>query len=107
MRKPKAETPKPKLFEPWAPPRIDLPTIAALQAVARGTATPDQQQRAMRFIVEKCGWAYEETYCPGVNGERDSAFAQGRRRVGTMLVSFLNADLDNFRSPDAAPREQP
>lgn len=105
MPKPKAETPK--LFEPWAPPRLDLPELAALQAVAQGTASADQQQRAMRVIVEKIGWAYEETYCPGINGERDSNFAQGRRRVGTMLVSFLNANLDNFRSPDAAPREQP
>jgi hypothetical protein len=103
----KAEKPKAKLFEPWAPPAIDLPTLAALQAVASGNATADQQQRAMRFIVERIGWAYEDTWCPGADGERNSAFAQGRRRVGTMLVSFLNADLDNFRSPGAAPTEQP
>jgi hypothetical protein len=106
-RQPAPRKPAPKLFEPWAPPVIDLPELAALQAVARGAATSDQQQRAMRFIVERCGWAYEDTWCPGVNGERDSAFAQGRRRVGTMLVSFLNADPNNYRSPGAAPTEQP
>jgi hypothetical protein len=107
MAKKTVETPKPKLFEPWVPPLLDLPELAALQAVAKGTATADQQMRAMRVIVERCGWAYEDTWCPGVNGERDSNFAMGRRRVGTMLVSFLNANLDNFRSPDAAPTEQP
>lgn len=97
----------PKLFEPWAPPAVNLQILAALQAVARGNATADQQQRAMVFIVEQCGWAYEDTWCPGVDGDRNSAFAQGRRRVGTMLVSFLNTNLDNFRDPNAAPSEQP
>lgn len=98
---------KPKPFEPWAPPILDLPELAALQAVSKGIASPDQQTRAMRLIVERYGWAYENTFCPGVNGARDSDFAQGRRRVGTMLVSALNADLKNFRDPDAAPTEQP
>jgi hypothetical protein len=104
------DAPKPKrdvkLFEPWAPPPLELPEVAAIQAVAKGEATPDQQQLAMRVIVEKIGCAYEETYCPGQNGARDSDFYQGRRRAGTMLRSFINAKLKNFKDPDAAPTEQ-
>lgn len=107
MPKPRAETPKPKLFEPWAPPMIDLPELAALQAVARGNATADQQQRAMRFIVERICQRYEMPYCPGANGERDTAFALGRMCAGTILTSFLNADINNFKDPNSAPREQP
>lgn len=95
------------LFEPWAPPVLDLAELCALQDTARGVASSDQQVRAVRLIVEKFGWAYEDTWCPGADGERNSAFAQGRRRVGTMLVSFLNADRTKFKSKDAAPSEQP
>lgn len=98
---------KPKLFEPWAPPPVGLVELAALQAVAKGTATADQQGRAMRFIVERVCQRYEMPYCPGANGERDTAFALGRMCAGTILTSFLNADLDNFRDPNAAPSEQP
>lgn len=98
---------KPRPFEPWVQPILELAELAAIQAVAKGVASSDQQMRAMRIIVEKCGWAYENTYCPGEGGARDSAFADGRRRVGTMLVSFINTDLKNFRDPDAAPTEQP
>lgn len=97
---------KVRLFEPWSPPELELPEVAALQAVAKGTASPDQQQRAMRVIVEKIGCAYEETFCPGVDGARNSDFFQGRRRAGTMLRSFINAPLKNFKDPDAAPTEQ-
>lgn len=94
-----------KLFEPWAPPVLELPEVAAIQAVAKGNATAYQQALAMRVIVEKIGLAYEDTYCPGPSS-RDSDFMQGRRRAGTMLRSFVNAPLRNFKDPDAAPTEQ-
>ncbi len=102
-------TPKevPKLFEPWAPPDLGLAEVAALQAVAKGVASPDQQQRAMRVMVEKICRRYEMPYCPGVGGERDTSFALGRMSAGSTLTSFLNAPLKNFKDPDAAPTEQP
>lgn len=101
--KPKREV---KLFEPWAPPLLDLSEVAAIQAVAKGIASADQQRRAMVVIVEKIGLCYEDTYCPGINGARDSDFMQGRRRAGTMLRSFCNVPLTHFRDPNAAPTEQ-
>ena len=79
---------------------------AALQAVAKGTALEHQQRLAMQVIVEKICRRYEDPYCPGRDGERDSVFAMGRMRAGTILTSFLNADLAKFRDPAAPLREQ-
>lgn len=100
------KAPEPKLFQPWAPPVLDLVAVAALQAVAKGVASADQQQRAMRVIVEQICQRYELPYCPGTNGARDTDFALGRMCAGTILTSFINAPLKNFKDPDAAPTEQ-
>jgi hypothetical protein len=95
-----------KLFEPWAPPLLVLPEIVALQAVAKGTASAEQQQHAMRVIVEKICQRYEMPYCPGTDGARNTDFSLGRMCAGTILTSFLNANPKNFKS-GAAPGEQP
>jgi hypothetical protein len=95
-----------KLFEPWAPPELTLPEVAAIKAVAQGNASPDQQKRAMRTIIEKLADTYQETFCPGEDGERNSAYAQGKRRVGLMLVTYINAPLKNFKDPNSAPTER-
>lgn len=100
------QPPEVKLFEPWVLPALALRDVAAIQAVAGGTASSDQQQHAMRVIVEKICRRYEMPYCPGVNGERDTVLALGRMCAGTMLTSFINTPLKNFKDPDAAPTEQ-
>jgi hypothetical protein len=102
--------PKRKTVDPFDPlaisPPLTLAEVAAIQAVAKGEARPDQQQLAMKIIIERIARNYEETYCPGAGGERDSILLQGRRRVGTALVSYINAPLKNFRDPEAPAGEQ-
>jgi hypothetical protein len=94
--------PKRKLFEPWAPPIAELPDVVAIKAMADGTATPDQQKRALHFIlVSVCG-VDDEPYCPG--SDRDTAYALGKRRVATYLRSLIYADIRKFK--DGQPSEQ-
>ena len=84
-----------------------LADIAAVKAIANGTATPDQQIRAFKWIVEKGCMTYDETFDP--TNERASAFMQGRRFVGTKLVLFTKLNLNAVRKkldPDAPPTEQ-
>jgi hypothetical protein len=102
-----AKTQVQKPFEPWAPADLSLKELCALQDVARGTAQPHQQKLAMDTIVYKLARTYQQSFCPGVDGARNSDFSEGMRRVGTMLVTFLNADRKKFKDPDAAPTEQP
>lgn len=94
-----------KLFQPWAPPRATLPDVVALKALEQGNATPDQQIRALKFIVDKIAGKDEEIYCPGAGGDRDTAYALGKRRVGTYIVSLLAADIRKFKK-DGQPSEQ-
>lgn len=95
-----------KLFEPWAPPELHLKDVAAIKALAKGEASAEQQQHALKFIVERACGAYEEQFCPGEDGRRATDYALGKRRVGLLLVSILNADITKFRDPAAPPREQ-
>ena len=70
-----------KLEPPWIPKQYELGDIAAVQAVARGTADKDQQQRALKWIVEQvCG-----TYDLGWHPEF-ADFAAGLRFAGLQIV---------------------
>lgn len=95
------------LFQPWI---VDSRTygiaeVAAVKALASGTADPEQQRRAMHFLLVHVCRVDDEPYCPA--SDRDTAYALGMRRVGTFIRSLLNADLENFKSQGAGPREQP
>ena len=64
---------------------------AALQAVARGEASADQQRRAMDWIINVACFTYQDTFFPG---EPDAAaFAAGRRFVGNRIVTQLKINL--------------
>jgi hypothetical protein len=70
----------------FLPVKYDIADVAALQAVMAGTATEQQQQRAMGWIIYNACGTYELEYR---THERDHAFASGRRFVGLQLVKML------------------
>jgi hypothetical protein len=58
-----------------------------MQALQRGDASPEQQRRALDWIIRVGATTYDSTFFPG---EPDaSAFAQGRRFVGLEVVKLL------------------
>lgn len=82
-------TPKAKKLEApaaFAPIDWDLPDAAALQALSAGTATPEQQKRALNWIVYKACGTYDLDYRPD---DREHAFTSGRRFVGLECVKLL------------------
>lgn len=78
---------------PWRPPAFEDADVAAVQALERGNASPDQQKRALRWIIEKGAGTYDLSYRPGTEGQRDTDFAEGRRFVGLQLVKLLKLKL--------------
>lgn len=74
---------------PWLPVDYDLPDVAAIQALSNGTATEDQQKRALKWIVRTAcgyadlGWHPEE-------GCKD--FAAGRRFVSLQIEKLIHID---------------
>lgn len=85
----------PKL-DPWRPPEWDVADAAAFQALARGDATADQQRRALKFLVETLSGYYEISFRPGVDGDRVSAFSEGKRFVGQQVVKLLAINVSAF-----------
>lgn len=79
---------------PHIPPPYDLADVSAVQALARGDATPDQQQRALRWIIERAAGSYEFNYYPS---DRDTAFALGRAFVGQQLVKLTKLSVSDLK----------
>ena len=87
------------VFEPWAPP-VDVRAfdIASLQALANGCATDQQQKNALRFILKDLCEVDEVTFIPGgEDGRRATDFAEGKRRVGTLIRTYLAADPRRYK----------
>jgi hypothetical protein len=77
---------------PWKPPAADPADTAALQALARGNATADQQKRALDWIVIAACGTYDFAYRPGEN-DRDTNVALGRQFVGQQIVKQLKLKI--------------
>jgi len=72
-----------------------LPDAAALQALSRGDAGPDQQKRALTFIVESLAGTYDLSFRGGKPDE--TAFAEGKRFVGMQIVKLVKVNLAAIR----------
>ena len=81
---------------PWMPPRYELADVSAWKALQQGVASPEQQQRALRWLIAAAG-TYDLSFRPGEDGSRASTFAEGKRFVGLQVVKLLNADLATLR----------
>jgi hypothetical protein len=84
-------------WEPWKPPAWEIADAAALQATAHGRASPEQQQRAVKYIVNVLAATYDGSFRPGPDGDRVTAFAEGRRMVGLQIVKLTSLNLAAFK----------
>lgn len=83
---------------PWLPPKLEDAEIAALQALAKGSANADQQKRGIAAIIEKICATYDMSFRPGgEDGSRDTTFAEGRRFPGNQIVKALKTKLGTRR----------
>ena len=100
MKKPAVPDPAPWKPTPWEPA-----DVAAIQALVRGDATADQQQRAIDYIINGIAGTYDLSYRP--DSDRDTAFAEGKRWVGLQIVTKLKINLAAIRQAKGkTPREQ-
>ena len=81
---------------PWMPAPYEIADASAFQALVRGDAPADLQQRAVRWLVNACG-TYDMSYRPGPSGDRETTFAEGKRSIGLQVVKLLNLDLAKLR----------
>lgn len=85
MKKPRASS------APWHPATYNDADMAAIKALAAGTANEAQQRRALDWIVHTACGTYDLSFRPGTDGERETAFAEGKRWVGLQVVKQIKA----------------
>lgn len=79
---------------PHIPPEWELADAVAFQALVRGEAAPEQQMRALKWVIEHAAGTYEFNYYPS---ERDTAFALGRAFVGQQIVKLTHINVSAMR----------
>lgn len=87
---------------PFGPAKYSRLDAYAIKAVANGTATEGQQQRAMQWIIHAAAMTYDETFVPSQPDVSD--FLAGRRNVGLQIVKLINVPIDQIR-PDEPERK--
>lgn len=93
--------PKPKPIEPWKPPEWQKADAQAVKALARGDATPEQQRRALDWIIREACATYEFAFHPGAD-DRETNLALGRQMVGQQIVKLINLDLQRIGQANQA-----
>lgn len=85
---------------PIVPAPYTLADASALQALHRGDASADQQQRALKWLIEQCADTYYFHFYPT---ERETAFALGRAFAGQQIVKLVKLDLSSLRRQSNEP----
>jgi hypothetical protein len=75
----------------------DVADASAFQALKRGDASPDQQKRALEWIIRVGARIGDMPYFDGPDGERATAFACGKQFVGHAILKLLKLDLALLR----------
>jgi hypothetical protein len=78
---------------PKGKPLFEIADVAAIQALALGTAAPDQQKRALDWIINTAAKTYDPEY---QTDSRDHAYCSGRRSVGLNIVVLTKIDLSKL-----------
>ena len=90
----------------WHPPVYNKPDHRAIQAIAEGTASPEEQRRALDWIINNACGTYDEPFRPG-DGDTVT-YMLGRRSVGLAIVKLIKLKvniikiiqtLEKFRTP--------
>lgn len=75
----------------WLPVAYEPPDIEALKALSRGQASAEMQARVLKWIIDTACGTYEPSFRSDADGgDRETAFAEGRRFVGLQLVKLIN-----------------
>lgn len=89
--------------QPWAPADHDVAEVSAIQALAAGNASPDQQKRALDYIIVVLAGTYDMSYRP--NSQRDTDFAEGKRFVGNQIVLMTKLDTKKLAERKQKPKK--
>lgn len=85
----------PKAFRPHIPAKWELADASAIQALVAGTAEPEQQKRALDFIINNICGTYDLSHFP--DSDADTRFALGKQFAGQQIVKLTKVNLATLR----------
>lgn len=75
----------------WMPAAYEPNEVEAVRALSKGEATPEQQKRALDWVIHTAAATYDMPYRTDADGgERETSFALGRVFVGQQIVKLIN-----------------
>lgn len=80
---------------PYAPAPWEDADITAIQALERGEASPEQQKRALKWIIDNAAQTHDVEYR---SEPHDHAFCSGRRFVGLQIIKAIKLNLRAFNN---------
>lgn len=85
-----------------APAPFDIADASAVQALLAGEAEPEQQKRALRWIIEAASATYLPGFRSGEDGRRSTDFMLGRIFVGQQIIGLLKVSIAKLRRDENA-----
>lgn len=85
------EAPAPRKRGPIPVPRWEDADVYAIQALERGEAAPEQQKRALAWIINNACETYG--FCDKPDVDRLAAIFDGRRFAGTQIVKLMKINM--------------
>lgn len=93
--------------KPYVPPRWEIADVSAIQAVSKGTASPDQQVRAIEYIQYAIAGFDDLPYRPGAGeGDRDTAFACGKYFVAQQIDKMQKISIPGIMQEEAKRKQK-
>lgn len=104
-------------WRPWKPVEVnETPVVGpgflnkadamAIKAMAEGEATAEQQKRALDAIIYRVACTDDLSFrADDHGGERDGAFAEGKRYVGLQLKKLVATRIDILLGQDKPTRK--
>lgn len=85
-------------YTPWASELKDDPNLKlvslAFKSLEKGTATPEQQQYVMKFLITRGCRTHDSDW---FKDDRISSFAAGRRFVGMQIIDMVNITIGKLK----------
>ena len=79
----------------WKPADYVQSDVLAMKALASGTANDVQQKQAIDWLIMIAAGTYDLSFRSDADGgERETAFAEGRRFVGLHVVKMIKMPPD-------------
>ena len=80
--------------ENWHPPTYEKEHVRAIQALAQGNATEQEQRAALDWIINVAAATYDEPFRP--NSQDAVNYMLGRRSVGLAIVKLIKLKPEIF-----------